>query len=203
MRFESKARQARYEQLLAVNHDPELSFKLASWAKLPGEPGGGFGVTGTERPVTGWLGTGDPLAGVAGDAREYVRAQLAARGATDLSGKRYMPGLAAFVGDPEALVSTRSDIQNVCERRGYGAEGLCKARVRERSVPCSHECGEYTVSEKSVNDRLAGLYNDHPELQRKHTKNPAEQKRFVESLAERLSGRGSDEFLKAEGIEAV
>jgi len=63
-------------------------------------------------------------------------AKLAKRaGFTDLSGKKYLSGLARFPGDPEAWVSDRSDVKRVLENRGWGAEGAVTTKVRELDQP--------------------------------------------------------------------
>lgn len=53
--------------------------------------------------------------------KQYKR--RAATAGVSTHGKHYFSKLAAFPGDPEAWVSSRSDIKRVCEKRGWGCEG--------------------------------------------------------------------------------
>lgn len=56
----------------------------------------------------------------------------AASAGVDVTGKVYLPGLAEFPGDPEAWVSGRGDVQDVCERKGLGCPQLhIKPQVSE------------------------------------------------------------------------
>jgi hypothetical protein len=47
------------------------------------------------------------------------------------TGKKYLSGLAAFPGDPEAWVDSRGDVQRVLEKRGWGSEGTINTKARE------------------------------------------------------------------------
>lgn len=53
---------------------------------------------------------------------EYRHRMANAQG-VDTTGKRYLAGLAAFPGDPEAWVSGTSDVKRVCEKRGWNCHG--------------------------------------------------------------------------------
>lgn len=46
-----------------------------------------------------------------------------------------MSSLAAFPGDPEALIDSRGDAKRVLEKRGWGAEGMVKTKAREATTP--------------------------------------------------------------------
>lgn len=46
-------------------------------------------------------------------------------------GKKYLSSLAEFPGDPKAWVDSRSDVQKVCEERGWGCTG--KVNVKHRT----------------------------------------------------------------------
>lgn len=52
-----------------------------------------------------------------------------------VTGKKYLSGLAAFPGDPEAWVDSRGDAQRLLEKRGWGAEGTINVKPRERTNP--------------------------------------------------------------------
>lgn len=49
---------------------------------------------------------------------------LAKVNGTDINGKKYIPGLAAFPGDPQAWVSGTDDVRRVCADRGWNCSGL-------------------------------------------------------------------------------
>lgn len=63
-----------------------------------------------------------------------VKAKLAKQGVNLKPGDEYMPELARYQGDPEAVVSfdgARSYIKNLCEKRGWAAEGAVSVNHRE------------------------------------------------------------------------
>lgn len=63
-----------------------------------------------------------------------VRRELAKRGVNLGSRDEYMPELARFVGDPEAVVKfdgARSYIKNLCEKRGWACEGAVNVDHRQ------------------------------------------------------------------------
>lgn len=63
-----------------------------------------------------------------------VKKELAKRGVNLKAGDEYMPELARFVGDPEAVVpfgNARGYIKSLCERRGWAAEGAVEVKHRE------------------------------------------------------------------------
>lgn len=51
------------------------------------------------------------------------------------TGKKYISGLAAFPGDPQAWVDSRGDVQRVLEQRGWGSEGTINVKPRESLNP--------------------------------------------------------------------
>lgn len=64
----------------------------------------------------------------------HVKRELAKRGVNLKPNDEYMPELARFVGDPEAVVSfdgARSYIKNLCEKRGWACEGAVSVDHRE------------------------------------------------------------------------
>lgn len=66
-----------------------------------------------------------------GDA--YKRTTESLGGST--KGKKYVSGLAAFPGDPEAWVDSRGDVQRILEKRGWGSEGTINVKPRESINP--------------------------------------------------------------------
>lgn len=61
---------------------------------------------------------------------EALAKQARKRG-VDTKGKRYLGSLARYPGDPKAWVDGRGDVKRVLEERGWGAEGVVNASVRE------------------------------------------------------------------------
>ncbi len=66
----------------------------------------------------------DPKAG------DYYR-RMAERAGVSTTGKIYMPGLAAFPGDPRAWVSDRGDVRRICEVNGWGCDGAVKVKAQQ------------------------------------------------------------------------
>lgn len=64
-------------------------------------------------------------------------------------GYQYLPQLARFPGDPEAHVSSRSEIKRVLSERGWGAEGIVECE------PKRHGDGKYTPAQDIVDDVVA------------------------------------------------
>ena len=73
----------------------------------------------------------DPFDGVP-EQFKLAYAAKATKAGINPTGKHYNGLLARFPGDPEALVSDRSDIRRVAEKRGLGVEcGPVKTKMRE------------------------------------------------------------------------
>jgi hypothetical protein len=53
----------------------------------------------------------------------------------NVTGKKYISGLARFPGDPEAWVEGRGDVQKLVESRGWGCEGTVNVKKRELLNP--------------------------------------------------------------------
>lgn len=53
---------------------------------------------------------------------EYLK-EVAAKAGVDVTGKVYMSSLAEFPSDPRAWVSTRGEIKQICEERGWSVSG--------------------------------------------------------------------------------
>jgi hypothetical protein len=63
-----------------------------------------------------------------------VKSELARKGVNILPGQEYMPELARFVGDPEAVVpfnGARSYMKKLCESRGWAINGAANVEHRE------------------------------------------------------------------------
>lgn len=59
--------------------------------------------------------------------------KIAREAGQDPKGKVYLHQLASFPGDPEAWVSGRSDVQKVCEQRGWSCQGDVNVKAQPRS----------------------------------------------------------------------
>jgi len=95
------------------------------------------------------------------------------------SGKVYKSGLARFPGDPEAWVSSRSEVKRLCERRNWDCEGS----VIHRSVDTgpAPEAKPYRVAEDIVNAELEKITDTNPTAL-------LDDPRLREKTANRLSG---------------
>ena len=191
MKFANPDRQAFYDELLAKGTEPGFAESLASWRKFGATPAERtLGAGGTERPFHEMVGTGDPLSGVDPRFREYTLSELRRNGIGDLAGKRYVSGLAQFVGDPRAVVGSRSEMAAVIAERGYSSEGLVRARGRETSDPTTAD-QVYTVADSVVHKMLRDYWRQHPDQAQDAVAHPAQARRIFEDLREFLSGRGS------------
>ena len=59
----------------------------------------------------------------------------ALRAGVNPKGKIYKKGLARFPGDPEAWISTRGDIQRLCDKYGHEADGIVTRKGRRQEAP--------------------------------------------------------------------
>lgn len=92
----------------------------------------------------------------------------------------YIPQLARFPGDPEARVTSKSDIRKLMERRGWSCEGLVDCdRLRLSGPPERYEVADDIVQRK-VEDVI----------EREHGGKVSEAKRreLMEQWKERMSG---------------
>lgn len=116
----------------------------------------------------------DPFANVPVRYKEAYR-QKAKELGVSTEGKRYVGGLVKQRGefDPEALVSDSSDMKRVLESRGWGTEegtetiGGLKVKAAEIDLP---DPGKYQVSPAIVNDRIADMALDNPDILRSNQK---------------------------------
>lgn len=76
------------------------------------------------------------------------RKEVAEKMGQSTKGKKYISQLARFVGDPEAWVDGRGDVQRVLEKRGWGSEGSVKAKLREKEPPKPVALAEDLIQEK-------------------------------------------------------
>ena len=99
-----------------------------------------------------------------------VRKRLAAQGVRLGENQEYMPELARFRGDPQAVVSfsgARDYIRKLCEQRGTGCEGAVKAQSSgPTSDPLAYEnC--MPLGEDIIRSRSRELVAANPDLGRK------------------------------------
>ena len=89
---------------------------------------------------------------------------------THETGKKYISQIARFPNDPRALVSSRGEVQKICEQNGWGCEGAVTTKVNDlgREPPAEVGLAEHLV-EKYATEAVA----KHPELALK----PAEEVR--------------------------
>ena len=83
---------------------------------------------------------------------------IAKQTGTDITGKVYLSGLAAYPGDPRAWVSGRGDVQKVCEERGWDCDGAVKVKASRFTERPTVE-----VAEDIVQDEIVKTLLDHPE----------------------------------------
>lgn len=91
----------------------------------------------------------------------------------------YWPQLARFPGDPEAFVESKSEMRQVLERRGWGAEGLVNLPVKSDGPPERYRVNPHIV-ERYVQE----------EVDREHGGKVSKKKRqeLREKWQERLGG---------------
>lgn len=77
------------------------------------------------------------------------------------TGKYYCGSLAAFPGDPRAWVDGLHDVKEVCEERGWEANGAIKV---ESPKYAGAEPGPYRVADDIVDDHLVQVLEQKPDL---------------------------------------
>ena len=65
---------------------------------------------------------------------DYFARELRARGDSP-QGKVYVSGIARYPGDPEAWVSSRGEIAEVCRKRGWGVSGAVNVKSDQYADP--------------------------------------------------------------------
>jgi hypothetical protein len=78
-------------------------------------------------------------------------------------------------------------MRKVLERRGWGADGLVRTKIAERSQPASHENGQYTVANDVVEREIIEFCRRKPEAAPEVGRN---RERTFHEMREFLSGRG-------------
>ena len=94
------------------------------------------------------VASGDPYSNVPAAVRDKYSRTAEAAGVSP-KGKQYMSSLAAFPGDPEALVDSRGDARRLLEKRGWGATGMVNVKAQESNSPEK----PYAPAEDIVEDR--------------------------------------------------
>jgi hypothetical protein len=74
----------------------------------------------------------DPFGGDENYAKRAV-ANCEAHGVTP-GGRTYLGSLARFEGDPEAWVTSKADVRDICRRRGWGCEGAVEVKAPSREI---------------------------------------------------------------------
>jgi len=69
----------------------------------------------------------------------------------------YVPALARFPGDPEAFVSSKSEIKQLIERRGWKCEGVVEVDALKPSQPKPYEVADDIV-EREVEEIVQREY---------------------------------------------
>jgi hypothetical protein len=77
----------------------------------------------------------------------------------------YSHQLASFPGDPDAVVSSRADVQRVAERKGMYLEGTYGMGHEPPGWGQAEEEQPYRVAEDIVEDALADAKEEHPGIE--------------------------------------
>lgn len=131
--------QKRYEEMIRKGESHNMALMLAT--RTP------CGTNQTDRAL--WDGRANNH-GIDDDFNRVHMLRRAKRAGIDIAGKVYVGQLADRRGvcDPAAWVSDTSDIRKVCEKRGYGCEGLVKVRAAELDPTPTVRLAEDLVQEK-------------------------------------------------------
>lgn len=99
-----------------------------------------------------------------------VRSKLAKQGIKLGEGAEYLPELARFRGDPEAVVpshAARDHIRKVCESRGWTCDGAVKTKGRQpESDPHAPENCQ-PLGEDIIRQKARQMVSENPDLGRK------------------------------------
>lgn len=93
------------------------------------------------------------------DAGDYYAADLRKVGGSP-AGKVYMHGLARYPGDPEAWVSSRGEVAEVCRKRGWS----CKGQVNVKGDQYADPIKPVELDPDLVTNEVELLVSQNPEI---------------------------------------
>lgn len=129
-----------------------VSHNLAEMFALQSPPQ----IAGTDSIFTeGWC-NGNQFEGQEWVGNMYRREAEAA--GVDVTGKRYLGGLARWPGDPEAWVSGRGDVKRICEQRGWNCNGAVKVKAPDDVAPPEHT----PLADDIIDDKVAEILETVP-----------------------------------------
>jgi hypothetical protein len=112
-----------------------------------------------------------------GNAEKFgdAYAKIARKRGQNVTGKKYLSGLARFPGDPEAWVDGRGDVQRVLEKRGWESEGSVNVKSRCPEAPRP----TIDVADDILNEEVQRIVESSPEpiKDRRELKEQVRQKR--------------------------
>ena len=103
------------------------------------------------------------------DYANDVRKKLKAQGTNLLPGQEYMPELARFKGDPEAVVpfgGGRSYIKSLCEQRGWAAEGAVNVKHQQPDDDPLADENCVPMADNLVRREASRMVQENPDLAR-------------------------------------
>ena len=107
---------------------------------------------------------------------------MAERAGVNVAGKVYNGTMARYPGDPEAWVSNLGDVKDICERRGWEAEGAITVKAPRYAA---REPQPYRVADDLVERYVNEAIDDNPDLAPKRAA-------VKEELASKLAGIHGD-----------
>ena len=135
------------QQLLKQALDNGCSEKLAEMLASRSAPG-----LITDTICFSGVGSANPYGTIPPDQQQaYYKKAIAA--GVNPKGKKYLASLAAYPGDPEALVDSRGDAKRLLEKRGWGSDGMVKTEARQ----ATSGVGPYTPAEDIVEERATAM----------------------------------------------
>jgi hypothetical protein len=148
--------QARYLTLLRNGNSPQfaemLALRQAPASKTDREFLAGRGMLADQ------IGCPHQLNDIVGAAQ--------AHGYTPGANDVYDPGLARFMGDPEAFIppqDARGHVKRVCEARGWAAHGMVEVKHRQPEK----EPENCRLAPDLIEERMRHMIADNPDLARK------------------------------------
>lgn len=113
---------------------------------------------------------GDPSSKKNNTYINNVKQQLAKRGVNLKPNDEYMPELARFVGDPEAVVpfgGARSYIKNLCEKRGWACDGAVSTSHREPERDELDDSNCVPLAPDLIKSKTRQMVSENPDLKMK------------------------------------